>query len=47
MAFTYSKGWYVSELKKLGVREIKGKKLESYRLPILANEYRRLTEKHT
>lgn len=46
MAYTYSKGWYVAALKKLGVRALNGKKLESYRLPVLANEYRRLTEKN-
>ncbi|PFJ05330.1 DUF2639 domain-containing protein [Bacillus cereus] len=36
-----SKGWYVKELKKLGVRAYEGKKLESYRTHILA----RLLEK--
>lgn len=46
MAHTYSKGWYVAELKKRGVRDIKGKKLESYRLPVLAHEYRKLMEKN-
>ncbi|MBO8157070.1 MAG: YflJ family protein [Bacillaceae bacterium] len=32
-----SKGWYVQELKKLGVRYYEGRKLESYKKPILAN----------
>ncbi|MDM5153710.1 YflJ family protein [Bacillus sp. DX1.1] len=32
-----SKGWYVSELKKLGVRYYEGKKLESYRTHVLAS----------
>ena len=36
-----SKGWYVSELKKLGIRYYEGKKLESFRTHVLA----RLLEK--
>ncbi|ABS21129.1 YflJ family protein [Bacillus cytotoxicus] len=36
-----SKGWYVKELKKLGIRTYEGRKLESYRAHILA----RLLEK--
>ncbi|MCP1122695.1 YflJ family protein [Bacillus sp. 3103sda1] len=31
-----SKGWYVNELKKLGIRYYEGRKLESYRTHILA-----------
>lgn len=31
-----SKGWYVNELKKLGIRTYEGRKLESYRTHILA-----------
>ncbi|WP_459500590.1 YflJ family protein [Bacillus sp. C1] len=31
-----SKGWYVKELKKLGIRTYGGRKLESYRTHILA-----------
>lgn len=32
-----SKGWYVHELKKLGIRTYEGRKLESYRTHILAS----------
>ncbi|CAI8731377.1 MULTISPECIES: YflJ family protein [Bacillus] len=32
-----TKGWYVAELKKLGVRYLDGKKLESYRAHVLRN----------
>lgn len=32
-----TKGWYVAELKKLGVRYHEGRKLESYRAHILRN----------
>lgn len=32
-----SKGWYVKELKKLGIRTYEGKKLESYRTHVLAS----------
>ncbi|WP_163247540.1 YflJ family protein [Bacillus tropicus] len=32
-----TKGWYVAELKKLGVRYHEGRKLESYRGHILRN----------
>lgn len=31
-----TKGWYVAELKKLGIRQIEGRKLESYRTHVLA-----------
>ncbi|XDZ00738.1 YflJ family protein [Bacillus manliponensis] len=32
-----SKGWYVHELKKLGIRHYEGRKLESYRGHVLRN----------
>lgn len=32
-----SKGWYVEELKKLGVREYQGRKIEKYKSHKLAN----------
>ncbi|CAM4043153.1 hypothetical protein bcgnr5390_50470 [Bacillus luti] len=32
-----TKGWYVAELKKLGVRYYEGRKLESYRGHVLRN----------
>ncbi|QTM98320.1 DUF2639 domain-containing protein [Sediminibacillus dalangtanensis] len=32
-----SKGWYVYELKNLGVRRLEGRKLERYKKPVLAN----------
>lgn len=37
-----SKGWYVLELKKRGIRYIDGKKLETYKTYILANLYKQL-----
>ncbi|MBM7704301.1 YflJ family protein [Metabacillus iocasae] len=37
-----SKGWYVQELKKRGVRRYEDRKVESYKTHILAN----LLEKH-
>lgn len=42
MAYYGSKGWYVAELKKLGIRNIDGKKLESFKAYILAAELRRV-----
>jgi len=38
MGFMYfgSKGWYVKELKKLGIRYYEGKKLETYKTYELA-----------
>lgn len=32
-----TKGWYVAELKKLGVRYLEGRKLEAYRAHVLRN----------
>lgn len=32
-----SKGWYVQELKKLGMTKYEGRKLQSYKTHILAN----------
>ncbi|WP_163539525.1 YflJ family protein [Gracilibacillus sp. YIM 98692] len=32
-----SKGWYVEELKKQGVRRLEGRKIESYKAHVLAN----------
>ncbi|WP_243387265.1 YflJ family protein [Bacillus kexueae] len=37
-----SKGWYVKELKKRGIRDYEGRKLESYKTHILA----KLLSKH-
>jgi len=42
----YSKGWFVSELKKKNVRHIEGKKLESLKAHVLANHYRILHAKN-
>lgn len=36
MAYFGSKGYYVSELKKLGIRSIEGRKLESYKAHVLS-----------
>lgn len=35
MAYFGSKGYYVAELKKLGIRKIDGYKLESYKAHVL------------
>lgn len=35
-----SKGWYVSELKKRGIRYIDGKKIETFKTFVLANLYK-------
>ena len=32
-----SKGWYVKELKKLGIRYYKGKKIETFKAHVLVN----------
>lgn len=37
-----SKGWYVKELKKLGIRTYEGKKLESYRTHVLSSLLERM-----
>lgn len=34
-----SKGWYVHELKKMGIRYIDQKKLETFKTHVLANLY--------
>ncbi|PGK52288.1 DUF2639 domain-containing protein [Priestia megaterium] len=41
----FSKGWFVSELKKKNVRHINGRKLELYKAHVLANQYRILHAK--
>ncbi|CQR47281.1 hypothetical protein BN1058_01589 [Paraliobacillus sp. PM-2] len=32
-----SKGWYVEQLKSIGVRRLEGRKIEKFKLPVLAN----------
>lgn len=32
-----SKGWYVEQLKHVGVRRLEGRKIEKYKKPVLAN----------
>lgn len=39
MAYVGSKGWYVSELKKLGITKIDGYKLKQYKTYILRKTY--------
>lgn len=34
-----TKGWYISELKKLGIAKYEGRKLETYKTHIVANLY--------
>lgn len=40
-----SKGWYVAELKKLGITKIEGRKLETYKAHVLAAELTRVQGK--
>jgi len=46
MAHIYSKGWFVQELKKLGVYKIEGKKLETLKAHVLRNHLAQLQEKN-
>ncbi|GAB6454643.1 MULTISPECIES: YflJ family protein [Bacillus cereus group] len=39
MAYFGSKGWYVQQLRALGITKHEDRKLESYRTHILANLY--------
>lgn len=45
MAHIYSKGWYVQELKKLGISKIQNRKLETYKSHVLAKEYEKIMQK--
>jgi hypothetical protein len=45
MAHIYSKGWFVQELKKLGINKINNRKIETYKGYVLAQEYRKAIEK--
>ncbi|MBM7692507.1 hypothetical protein JOC77_001937 [Peribacillus deserti] len=47
MAYTYSKGWFIQQLKEMGVSKhpVERKKLELYRTHILRNLYSELGEK--
>ncbi|MCT8139431.1 YflJ family protein [Anaerobacillus sp. CMMVII] len=40
-----SKGWFVHELKKQGIRYLDGKKLETYKTHVLANLYKQQTSR--
>lgn len=40
-----TKGWFVTELKKLGVRQIEGRKLESYKTHVLRSYLNNLQSK--
>ncbi|WP_182201474.1 YflJ family protein [Paraliobacillus salinarum] len=32
-----SKGWYVEQLKRIGIRRLEGRKIEKFKTPVLAN----------
>lgn len=34
-----TKGWYIGELKKLGISKYEGRKLETYKTHVVANLY--------
>ncbi|MDG4655624.1 YflJ family protein [Ectobacillus antri] len=40
MAHIYSKGWYIQQLKSVGISKHEQRKLELYRTHVLANLYR-------
>lgn len=40
MAHIYSKGWYIQQLKSVGISKYEQKKLETYRTYVLAKLYR-------
>lgn len=44
MAYFGSKGWYVQQLKALGISKHEDRKLESYRTHVLANLYHTMIE---
>ncbi|MFX3625155.1 MAG: YflJ family protein [Ectobacillus sp.] len=44
MAYLYSKGWYIQQLKAAGITKHEQKKLETYRTHVLANLYRTYVE---
>ncbi|MEK5391038.1 MULTISPECIES: DUF2639 domain-containing protein [Heyndrickxia] len=47
MAYKYSKGWYVQELKQMGVRyhPVERKKLEKYKTWVIRNLYNERLDK--
>ncbi|MEM5001845.1 YflJ family protein [Priestia megaterium] len=44
MAYIYSKGWFVQQLKAANISKIDGRKLESYKTYILRNLYAELID---
>ena len=40
MAYLYSKGWYIQQLKAIGISKFEQKKLELYKTHVIANLYR-------
>jgi hypothetical protein len=48
VAFTYSKGWFIKELKEMGISKhpIERKKLELYRIHILRNLYHEMKKEN-
>lgn len=40
MAYIYSKGWYIQQLKAVGISKYEQRKLELYKTHILASLYR-------
>ncbi|PLT28704.1 YflJ family protein [Peribacillus deserti] len=47
MAYTYSKGWFIQQLKALGISKhpVERRKLELYRTPILRSLYSEQSQK--
>jgi len=44
MAYQYSKGWFIAELKKMGIKHhpVERRKLELYKTHVLRNLYKEL-----
>lgn len=40
MAHIYSKGWFIQQLKSVGISKYEERKLETYKTHVLANLYR-------
>ncbi|WP_110927832.1 YflJ family protein [Bacillus massiliglaciei] len=47
MAYLYTKGWFIRELKARGITKhpIEGKKLELYKMHVLRNLYAQIIER--
>lgn len=44
MSCVGTKGWYIAELKKRGVKKLEGKSLKTYKTHVVANLYHRVVQ---